>query len=266
MPNVDVIHVAKRDVMLQFRYKPIDRQSGIPTHLIGRGLQVAAMLCALAAGMSLSSSAVANPAFKTFTVAGSFETIPDCIANGVIGGHYENTDLKPRGVVRASNGTITKFDPAGSESTFPIGSNGLFHGFTRTASGTISSFDPAGSIATYGGSINDKGAIAGSFEDSSNLVHGYVRAAGGTIATFDPAGSADTSAASIDEEGQIAGWYYDDSRVIHGFLRQEKGKVAEFEVPGSSYAAGMSIDSSRGDKGAVTGYYTNPSQGFLRIP
>jgi hypothetical protein len=79
-------------------------------------------------------------------------------------------------------------------------------------------------------------------------------------------GSADTSAASIDDQGQIAGWYYDDNDVIHGFVREKNRKIAEFEVPRSSYTAGVSIDSSRADKGAVTGYYTNPSQGYLRTP
>lgn len=147
------------------------------------------VLCACVTG--LNAPAIARPGFTTFTLSGSYETFPDAIANGVITGWYENADLTPHDFVRATNGTIT---------------------------------------------------------------------------TFDPPGSAHTEPAAIDDQGEITGWHEDNSRVLHAFTRQKNGKTTEFQVPGESHTAGESIDNSPTDKGAITDYYGDASQGFLRSP
>lgn len=54
-------------------------------------------------------------------------------------------------------------------------STGGEHGFVRAPDGSITTFDPAGSHGTYAEDINRKGAIAGDYFDSSYNIHGFVR-------------------------------------------------------------------------------------------
>ena len=90
----------------------------------------------------------------------------------------------------------------------------------RTADGTVTTFDPAGSLATYPASVNDKGAIAGSYIGSDNAEHGFVRSPDGTIETFDPPGSSGTLPRRINRNGDITGTFYDGS-VYRGFVRSK---------------------------------------------
>ncbi|HEX3431324.1 MAG TPA: hypothetical protein VHT03_10590 [Rhizomicrobium sp.] len=76
----------------------------------------------------------------------------------------------------------------------------------RSAGGTITAFDPAGSQATEVYSINRGGAVTGYWSDGTN-VHGFVRSAAGKITSFDPQNSTDPEPYSINDRGQIAGWY-----------------------------------------------------------
>lgn len=50
------------------------------------------------------------------------------------------------------------------------------HGFVRTATGTITRFDPKGSGSTYPTSIDDSGAIAGYYTSRKLLNYGFLRA------------------------------------------------------------------------------------------
>ncbi len=89
----------------------------------------------------------------------------------------------------------------------------------RAPDGTITAFDPAGSVDSQAYSINGGRAITGFYRDSNNVWHGFVRAADGTIRAFDPPGSIYTIGASINGNGAIAGSYEDSGGTFHGFLR-----------------------------------------------
>ena len=93
------------------------------------------------------------------------------------------------------------------------------HGFVRASDGTVTTFDPSGSLYTIAYSINAKGSIAGSYVDSSEVGHGFVRAADGTFTVFDVSGSTGIAPESINVKGAIGGYYLDGS-VAHGFLRK----------------------------------------------
>jgi uncharacterized membrane protein len=88
----------------------------------------------------------------------------------------------------------------------------------RASDGTISTFDPAGSVFTNAASINAKGTIAGWWRDSNDVEYGFVRSEKGKIASFDPPGAIETDAYSINDRGVVAG-YFADSNGYHGFIR-----------------------------------------------
>lgn len=149
--------------------------------------------------------------------------------------------------------------PSGAVTGYYVDSNGLFHGFVRSRDGTITEFDPAGS-GTNPASINDKGAIVGSYVDG-NISHSFIRAADGTITTFDPAGANGSGAASIDGSGVIAG-SFEENGVTHGFVRTADGTITTFDPPDSTYTLAAGIDAG----GAIAGWYGNGGAllGFVR--
>jgi hypothetical protein len=131
-----------------------------------------------------------NGLVMTFDVSGDTNgTSPTGINNkGWVTGYDVDGNDAYHGFVRAPDGTITAFDPTGSTQTEAWGinaagtvagyyfSNDAYHGFLRAADGTITSFDvPGSTIATLPQAINDKGAVAGRFEDNQNVIHGFLR-------------------------------------------------------------------------------------------
>jgi hypothetical protein len=69
----------------------------------------------------------------------------------------------------------------------------------RDPNGTITTFDVPGTFGVTGAnSINDEGAITGSFTDTLGRSHAYIRDPEGNFTTFDPPGSISTSAVSIN--------------------------------------------------------------------
>jgi hypothetical protein len=125
----------------------------------------------------------------TFTLfnAGQF-TAPLAINDqGSVTGTIGDADAW-EGFLRTPDGTITLFvvsDAANGTRPDSINADGVItgrfgdetgaaHGFIRAIDGTIVTFDPEGSASTYPASINDKGAIAGSYYDGVHYV-GFVR-------------------------------------------------------------------------------------------
>ncbi len=93
--------------------------------------------------------------------------------------------------------------------------------FRRTRGhGSITIFDPPGSNATFPRSINPGGEITGYYYDATGQ-HGFVRAANGTITTFDApgAGPNGTFPLSINPAGDITRNYVDAKNIAHGLLR-----------------------------------------------
>jgi uncharacterized membrane protein len=91
-------------------------------------------------------------------------------------------------------------------------------GYLRAPNGNVTVFDPAGSEYTAPFAINAAGAITGYYCDAVGC-HGFVRSPGGAIATFDPPGSTFTVPVAINAMGVITGVFSDASGALHGFLR-----------------------------------------------
>lgn len=106
--------------------------------------------------------------------------------------------------------------------------NTVQHGFIRTPDGQFTTFDAPGAgtgIQQGTGcpydcptSLNDWGAITGTYIDASNVHHGYLRSPAGKVVTIDPPGSTFTLSFSINDFGAITGYYLDANNVYHGFL------------------------------------------------
>ena len=110
-----------------------------------------------------------------------------------------------------------------------IDANSVQHGFLRSPNGKFATFDApdAGTGSGQGTgcpsdcsvSLNDWGAITGTYIDANFNYHGYLRTPKGTVATVDPPGSVFTSPSGINDSGAITGTYIDANGVYHGFVR-----------------------------------------------
>jgi hypothetical protein len=140
---------------------------------------------------------------------------------------------------------------------------GNSHGFVRHPGGKITTFDVPGSSGTRGDSINDVGAITGTYPASGRNL-GYVRDPEGNITPFDTPGSIDSGVIiSINAGGFVTGNYRDLNFVLHGFVREPSGHIISFDAPDGISTTAVSINA----KGAITGSYVdanNRTHGFLR--
>jgi probable HAF family extracellular repeat protein len=107
---------------------------------------------------------------------------PDGIARRFqfVGRPFQHLKHLPRVSVAgaiAFSGTFQFFQREG-----PRGySSGVSRGFVRASDGTITSFDPTGSYSTTPAAMNDKGTIVGYYYDANSETHGFVRTSDGTI-------------------------------------------------------------------------------------
>jgi len=133
----------------------------------------------------------------------------------------------PGAVEGALNATFYGLSPTGAIAGFVVDSSNVNHGFVRAHDGTVPTFDPAGSLATLPFSINPSGAIAGFYTDSNAVSHGFVREPTGTIRTFDaPSAGAGARQCTVcignNPAGMLSGYYADASNVVHGFVATGK--------------------------------------------
>jgi hypothetical protein len=213
---------------------------------------------------------------------------------GAVTGFYVDFSYVYHGFVRAPDGTIAEFDPAGSIQTVPVAINpagaitGYYvdasiacHGFVRAPDGTIKSFDPPGTGSdcnqgqgTFPSALLPTGAIEGNYVDSSGVNHCFVGAPG-AFATFDVsvAGTGigqGTLPANNNTSGAIVGFYIDASNANHGFLRSKQGAITTFDAPGAGTAPFQgTLPLSNNPRGAITGQVQDGSDvvhGFLRTP
>ena len=125
-------------------------------------------------------------------------------------------------------GCYLGFNQWGAVAGTYIDANSVQHGFLRSPNGSFTTFDaPGAGTGSYEGtgcssdcptSLNDSGAIIGTYIDSNFVYHGYLRTPNGRIVTVDPSGSVFTWSSSINDLGAITGYYVDASGVYHGFL------------------------------------------------
>jgi hypothetical protein len=226
----------------------------------------APMLGSLACTLGLCLSANAQdrqPTIITFNApdAGTVSSpacAPDCGTlayavndRGEIVGWYTDTNIVPHGFLRSRDGRITSFEAPGA---------GLGYGLDQ------------GTVAT---SINDWGAIAGQFQDSSYVFHGFVRYPDGAFTTFDAPGAGTgafqgTMGEGINPAGEIVGVYIDANNASHGFLRRLDGAITNFDDPDAG--TGPDQGTVTGEKsinpdGEIDGWFTdqdNVTHGFAR--
>jgi len=174
-------------------------------------------------------------------------------AFGIVTGGFENNggNFVHHDFIRTPDGKLKTFDvpAAGTGSYQGTGCPGCFsglnqlgavagiysddnsvnHGFLRSPDGNITTFDVPGAGTDVGQgtgcpsdcsvSLNNWGAITGTYIDANYNYHGYLRSPKGKIVTVDPAGTIFTSPAGINDAGVITGTYVDANFVYHGFVR-----------------------------------------------
>ena len=171
------------------------------------------------------------------TIAGSFE---DNTSNSGQHSYVRSPDgkLKPFDVPGAGTGSsqgtgcpgcALGLNQWGAIAGAYSDTNSVNHGFLRSPDGKFTTFDaPGAGTDSYEGtgcpsdcptSLNDSGAIMGTYIDSNFVYHGYLRTPDGKIVTVDPSGSTFTWSSGINDLGAITGYYADTNGVYHGFLR-----------------------------------------------
>jgi hypothetical protein len=171
---------------------------------------------------------------------------------GIVAGGYEDDggNFVHHGFVRSPDGKLKIFNvPAAGTGSYQgtgcpgcalgfnlwgaiggtyIDSNSVQHGFLHSPDGRFTTFDaPGAGTGSYQGtgcpsdcptSLNDFGAIMGTYIDTNGVLHGYLRNPNGNIVTIDPAGSVFTWSSGINDFMAITGYYADVNNVYHGFL------------------------------------------------
>lgn len=219
---------------------------------------------------------------------------------GVSAGNYFDHNGAFRGFLRATDGTIAKFDDSlggsgAGQGTNPIGINGkgevsgivfdsndVAHGFIRSADGeTFTNFDVPGAgtdpfQGTLGLEIEDNEWLTGAYIDSNFVSHGFLRRPdGGIIAPIDPPGMGKNPGQGVIgvehlEKGWAVGEYVDADDVVRGFVckkcETDSRKIVEFAPPGAADTLNV-ISSNREHK--VVGSFHDESglrHGFIRNP
>jgi uncharacterized membrane protein len=109
--------------------------------------------------------------------------------------------------------------------------------------------------------LNDSGAIAGSFRDSTFHNHGFLLFQG-KLSTFMFPGSTDTTARDMNAKGTIVGDYENGASAQHAFMVQS-GVFHEITIPGHPNVP--AVASGVNDNGDVVGQFNsnNTIFGFL---
>src|SRR6266571_4686117 len=97
---------------------------------------------------------------------------------------------------------------------------GLTHAMMRV-NGVFSHVEPPGAIDSIALSINDRGQLAGWYDDALGNTHGFIYYQG-VFTTIDPPGSLASEVTSIDNDGLIVGDYIGADGVDHGFIGTPK--------------------------------------------
>ena len=171
---------------------------------------------------------------------------------GAVAGYYTDSNYSFHAFLRSPEGRFTTW--IGPDSCTGNGSEGCYgsaasninvfgivvgsyednsgnfvgHSYVRTPDGKLNTFEvPGAGTGGYQGtgcpsdcptSLNDFGAIMGTYIDTNGVLHGYLRSPNGNITTVDPVGSVFTWSSAINDLGAITGYYADVNDVYHGFV------------------------------------------------
>ncbi len=113
----------------------------------------------------------------------------------------------------------------------------------------------AAQYSTSPSGINDKGEVAGYFNDSSGVQYGFLKQ-GKTYGTLDLPGASATGPNGINNSGTVVGQWRDDAGAAQGFVITSGGLFTTVDYPGPSLTAVEGIN----DLGDISGVYVeNPS-------
>ena len=204
-----------------------------------------------------------------FDAGPNLGTIPLSInAGGAITGAYSNEGFvrAPGGAITTfSVGIVTvptSINQQGEITGMYEDASFACHGFLRALDGTIVTFDPAGSVCTDSEGIDDSGTVTGEYSDSSNATHGFTRTPNGDITTFDVSEAGvnqNTAPTTISDLGIITGAYMDASGVLHGFVRPPDGTIVTFNTPGAGapFEGDGTSPQSINLLGTIAGWYSD---------
>ncbi len=137
-----------------------------------------------------------------------------------------------------------------------INAHGLVAGTSYSLSGIHAMFlgrgkdfitvTPPGSINTFGGYVNDSGAVAGSYKDASRAYHGFIYS-GGTYTTFDmPVAAGTVTTTGFNNKGRVVGTFTNPTTgKIHCFL-YNGSVVSSFGTFPSNETVSVAISNSGG--------------------
>jgi probable HAF family extracellular repeat protein len=91
--------------------------------------------------------------------------------------------------------------------------------------GVFSHIEPPGALDSLALSINDRGQVAGWYDDALGNLHGFIYA-GGVFTTIDVPGSLGSEVTTIENSGQITGDYLSADGATHGFIGTTTGTTA----------------------------------------
>jgi YVTN family beta-propeller protein len=95
---------------------------------------------------------------------------------------------------------------------------------------SFQTIDPPGSVITFPESVNNRGQIAGTYQDAAGVQHGFLRQGDGSFVAIDPPGSVLTAAFGINE-GTVVGSWQASSVAFHGFRRSPSGVYTTVDFP-----------------------------------
>jgi hypothetical protein len=231
---------------------------------------------ALAVLCVLCQPAVAKPTYQTVDVPGETYTELAAINDaGIIAGTV--IDTTAHGVIRATDGSFTIFDPPGSTGTTVLGMNqagdvvGYFQTqtdsslcFIRSAAGLFTIFGPTkgSNLVCIAAAINDKADMAGDAAKGP-YEYAFLRTASAHTRHFLEVKHAVTSANGINNAKTVAGSTPGGS-FRAGFLRTKDGGITLFDAPGD--ADGTEV-SGINDKGTIAGTFADSAgnnHGYVR--
>jgi probable HAF family extracellular repeat protein len=198
----------------------------------------------------------------TIDVPNSRGTQPRAInASGAIVGNYISAASVGHAFLLIDGQFITfdLLEPNGF-GTFPYGINdegtiaglNIEEGFIFSLT-QITSIDVPSSQVTYVGGINNKGEVAGYYQDAQGAAHDFLWSKG-QFTTIDPPGPAGVQA-SLNDKGQVVGSYSDSTTGRpRGFL-YDKGVFTTIDAPNSLATELFGIN----DAGDIVGAYQDTS-------
>jgi hypothetical protein len=114
----------------------------------------------------------------------------------------------------------------------------------------------AAPYSTSPSGINDKGQVAGYFNNSSGVEYGFLKQ-GRTHATFELPGASATGPNGINNNGMIVGQWRDEAGAAQGFVLTSGGLFTTVDYPGPSLTAVEGIN----DHGDISGVYVEEPSG-----